>query len=42
MDHIEGYGDITALEFSHIVNNDDGTFEFLGQKTAERIFIWYS
>ena len=35
MDHIEGYGDITALAFSHIVNNDDGTFEFLGQKTAE-------
>ena len=35
MDHIEGYGYITALAFSHIVNNDDGTFEFLGQKTAE-------
>lgn len=35
MDHIEGYGDITALAFSHVVNNDDGTFEFLGQKTAE-------
>lgn len=35
MDKIEGYGDITALSFSHVVNNDDGTFEFLGQKTAE-------
>ena len=35
IDHIEGYGDITALAFSHVVNNDDGTFEFLGQKTAE-------
>ena len=35
MDHIEGYGDISSLAFSHVVNNDDGTFEFLGQKTAE-------
>lgn len=35
MDKIEGYGDIAALSFSHVVNNDDGTFEFLGQKTAE-------
>lgn len=35
MDHIEGYGDISSLAFSHVVDNDDGTFEFLGQKTAE-------
>ena len=35
MDYIEGYDGITALSFSQIVNNDDGTFEFLGQKTAE-------
>ena len=35
IEEIEGYGDITALAFSHVVNNDDGTFEFLGQKTAE-------
>ena len=35
MDHIEGYGDISSLAFSHVVNNDDDTFEFLGQKTAE-------
>lgn len=35
IDQIEGYGDITAISFSHIVNNDDGSFEFLGQKTAE-------
>lgn len=35
MDYIEGYDGITALSFSHIVNNDDGTFEFLGRKTAE-------
>lgn len=35
MNHIEGYGDISSLAFSHVVNNDDGTFEFLGQKTAE-------
>ena len=35
IDHIEGYDGITSLAFSHIVDNDDGTFEFLGQKTAE-------
>lgn len=35
MDDIKGYNDITAISFSHIVNNDDGTFEFLGRKTAE-------
>ena len=35
IDHIEGYGDISSLAFSHVVDNDDGTFEFLGQKTAE-------
>ena len=35
MDHIEGYDGISSLAFSHVVDNDDGTFEFLGQKTAE-------
>jgi hypothetical protein len=35
IDHIEGYDGISSLAFSHIVNNDDGTFEFLGQKTAQ-------
>ena len=35
IDHIEGYNGISSLAFSHVVNNDDGTFEFLGQKTAE-------
>lgn len=35
IDHIEGYDGISSLAFSHVVDNDDGTFEFLGQKTAE-------
>lgn len=32
---IEGYDGITDIAFSHIVNNDDGTYQFLGQKSAQ-------
>lgn len=35
MEKIEGYDGITDIAFSHIVNNDDGTYKFLGQKTAQ-------
>lgn len=35
MKKIEGYDGITDIAFSHIVNNDDGTYKFLGQKTAQ-------
>ena len=35
MEEIQGYDGISQIAFSHIVNNDDGTYEFLGQKTAE-------
>lgn len=32
---IEGYDGVTDIAFSHIVNNDDGTYQFLGQKSAQ-------
>lgn len=32
---IEGYDGVTDIVFSHIVNNDDGTYQFLGQKSAQ-------
>ena len=32
---IEGYDGITDIAFSHVVNNDDGTYQFLGQKSAQ-------
>lgn len=35
INEIEGYDGITDIAFSHIVNNDDGTYQFLGQKSAQ-------
>ena len=35
INEIEGYDGVTDIAFSHIVNNDDGTYQFLGQKSAQ-------
>lgn len=39
IDNIKGFKGIDAVSFSHIVNNDDGTYEMLGQQTAEEYIL---